>query len=207
MERIKLNEKVPALLAGQRALLIDISLSGVQVEHETVLWRGDSVTLKFDWRGEEVVVDCGVIRTQFHGVSTLSRQKAYRSGLVFRRHRAEAASILRSMITELVERALDERKANARGVPPMLASYAVSGRIRGYLRLRLIHGTWQRVATGDPIQPADGFTVSVDEDSGQIRLLCETYERLSSADRELVRKMAALSVSNPNGLPTRRYEP
>lgn len=206
-ERIKLHEKVPALLDGRLAVLIDLSLSGVQLEHEHVLRDGDSLTLEFDWRGDQVTVECEVIWTRFHGFSSRSRQKVYRSGLVFRRHRGDSGLVLRSIVTELVERALDEQKANANGVPPRLASYMVSGKIRGYLRLRLIHGVWQHVATGDPMQPADGFTVSIDEAPDQIKLLCETYEKLSSANRDLVRKMAELSVCNPDGLPARRYEP
>lgn len=178
------------------------------MEHEVRLERLQQLMLSFGWRGDDVDVECEVVRTELQRASSnRSVRSLFRSGLRFVRYVGASRSVLKMMITDLVERSLDERRANARGVPPATASYALAGKIRGYVRLRLVHGAWQRVATGDPIQPSDGFTVSVDEHPAQIEVLCQTYEKLSEADRELMRKMAALSVSNSNGVATRRYDP
>lgn len=208
LQRIALTQKITGKLGSDDAILIDISLSGVLVAHQNRLPEGAFVPLQFDWKGDTVNVECEVMRVEGHrpaispGTTTF-----YRSGLVFRRQTQTSMDILKVMMTDLVERALDERRANARGVPPIAGSFVSTGRNRGYLMLRYIHGVWQRVQTGDAVQPVDGFTVSIDDDPSQIKLLCDTYEKLSGEDRKLVQKMAALSISNPAGTPARRYEP
>lgn len=208
LARIQILEKIPTSLGARKGFLVDISLSGALVEHQGPFQVGERMTLSFDWRGESIVVESEVVRCKVHRSPTRGNVPAiYRSGLAFRQHRGISDAVLHEMIAGLVERALDERKANARGIPPTAASSVVSGRVRGYLRLRLVHGVWQRVATGDAMQPVDGFTVSIDENADHVKLLCDTYEKLPEIDRQLVRKMAALSVSNPDGLPARRFEP
>jgi hypothetical protein len=208
LARIQLMERIATSLGTTKGILVDISLSGALVEHEGPFEVGQRLTLRFDWRGESVVVESEVVRCNLHRCATRANvPKTYRTGLAFRQHRGSSYEVLREMVTGLVERALDERKSNANGVPPTVASAVMSGRIRGYLRLRLVHGTWQRVASGDGMQPSDGFTVSIDQDPGQIELLCQTYEKLSETDRQLVRKIAALSLANPEGLPARRFDP
>ena len=199
-------EKVPASIESRRGFLVNVSLSGALVEHEGPFQVGERLTLRFDWRGEPVVVESVAARCELHRRMSTG-PSIYRTGIAFRLHRGSSQEVMREMVTDLVERALDERKANARGIPPNVPSAVMRGRVRGYLRLRLVHGVWQRLATGDAMQPPDGFTVSIDEDPSQIKLLCETYEKLSEMDRELVRKMAALSLANPEGLPARRFEP
>lgn len=208
LARIQMMERIQTSIGARKGFLVDISLSGALVEHEGPFEVGERMTLRFDWRGESVVVDSEVVRCKLHRCATRASMPAiYRTGLTFRQHRGSSDAVLHEMITGLVERALDERKANARGIPPTAASSVVSGRVRGYLRLRLIHGVWQRVATGDAMQSPDGFTVSIDENADHIKLLCDTYEKLPEIDRQLVRKMAALSISHPEGLPARRFDP
>lgn len=208
LARIQMMERISTSVGARKGFLVDISLTGTLVEHEGPFRVGERMTLRFDWRGESVVVESEVVRCKLHRCAIGANLPAiYRSGMAFRQYRGSSDALLHEMITGLVERALDERKANARGIPPTAASSVMRGRIRGYLRLRLVHGVWQRVASGDAMQAPDGFTVSIDEDADHVKLLCDTYEKLGEIDRQLVRKMAALSVAHPEGLPARRFEP
>lgn len=209
LERIVLPEPLAATFDGQKGLVIDVSLSGGLIAHQFRAGLGTRRRLVFDWRGDSIVADCEVMRERLHSppVSAGSRP-VYRSGVAFRRFEGDSQATLRQMISELVSRALDERKANARGIPPVAASSVQrGGRNRGYIRFVLAQGIWQREETFDPAQPANGFTVSVDEDPAQIALLCETYERASPAQRGMMRDMARLSTESHNGVPTRRYDP
>ncbi|HXI11074.1 MAG TPA: PilZ domain-containing protein [Thermoanaerobaculia bacterium] len=208
-QRIALVEPLTASISGLRAALIDISLSGALVAHKNALTVGTSVTLQFDWNGEIAEIVCDVIRVEPHRQVTQSgSSSSFRSGVHFTKYRAESDRVLRVMITDLVSRALDEQKANARGVPAIAASSFQTGTTSsGYVTHRFIKGSWTRTASGSPQQPVDGFTVSAEEDPAQVQLLCETYASCKFEDRKMIRDMAALSISNEQGVPTRRYEP
>lgn len=206
LQRIGLTERVGAKLGSERAILIDISLSGALLAHEKPHRPGETLSLSFDWRGQTINVQVEVMRTEMHRPLGES-QALQRSGVAFRRHFGFSDTYLRQMMTDLVERALDERRANARGVPPQVGAFSQGGKSRGYQNHRFLHGAWQRAETSDAIQPADGFTVSLEISPDQVMLLRETYEKLSALDRVLVRRMASMSITQPVGIPARRYEP
>lgn len=207
--RIKLAEQLGATIDGQRGIVIDISLSGVLVAHQTPLTVGANVMLHFEWRGDPIEVESGVVRTAVYKTATKPGTRAtYRSGLAFGRWLGKSESVVRGMTADLVSRALDEQKANARGIPAVAAwSFQTGKKSTGFLTLRLAGGSWKRSQTADPIQPADGFTVSANEDPAQIELLCQAYATAGHEDRKMLRNMAALSISSEDGVSTRRYEP
>ena len=209
LQRVVLGEPLAAMLGGEKARVIDISLSGALVAHQFRAGKGTILRLAFDWRGDPVLADCEVMRESLHAPPMKPGSRPiYRSGVAFRQFLGESENNLRQMIGELVSRALDERKANARGIPPVVPSSTQrGGRNRGYLTFVFVHGVWQKTESVDPIQPSNGFTVSIDEDPGQITLLCETYESVGPSHRRMIQDMARLSIANQNGIPTRRYEP
>ncbi len=209
LQRITLTEQLMGTAEGQKALVIDISLSGVLIAHQFPSDIGRTVRLRFDWRGEATIADCEVMRSKLHAPPVRAGARAvYRSGVAFMRFIDGSESILRSMIAELVTRALDEQKANARGIPPNMASSIQTGRrSRGYLTLRMVGGAWQRLESVHAVHPEDGFTISIEEDPAQIDLLCEAWERVGPAHRNMIREMARMSIANQDGIPARRYEP
>jgi hypothetical protein len=112
------------------------------------------------------------------------------------------------MISHFVALALDEQKANARGIPANAAQSFQSGKGTEFLRCDFIaRGRWTRTKTSEADQPREGFTVSVDEDSEEIERLCTAYETGDLAGRRLIRTLAAMSISKAEGVPTRRYVP
>src|SRR5207247_3254955 len=102
---------------------------------------------------------------------------------------------LRQMSAGLVARALGEQKANARGVPAEAAQCFQTGKGTEFLRFELINGAWRRTATTRPDQPAQGFTISAEEDRGHIEMLCNTFENTDEAGRKLIKRMAERSIS------------
>jgi hypothetical protein len=114
---------------------------------------------------------------------------------------------LRHLIGERILRALDEMKANARGIPPLAAYMYQPEKGELYRRCELINGIWRKSETIRPQQPAQGFTVSAEVDPEHVQLLCETWERTSAEGRRLTQLLAELSISKAEGIPTRRYVP
>ena len=115
--------------------------------------------------------------------------------------------MLRQLVADCVARALDEQKANARGVPATAALSFQTGKGNDYVRCELVDGAWRRTATNRPEQPANGFTVSAEEERDQVELLCQTFESADAAGRKLIQTMAEMSISKSEGVPTRRYNP
>jgi len=214
--RIKLAAQLGATIDGHRGIVLDISLSGVLVAHQTPFTVGSKVMIHFEWKGDPIEVESKVVRTAVHKKAPKPGDRPiFRSGLAFGRWLGKSESVVRAMTADLVSRALDEQKANARGVPAIAAWSYQTGKksAAGFLTLRLVGGSWKRSSAaleleqGHPLQPTDGFTVSADEDPAQIELLCQAYASGSYEDRKMLRNMAALSISSEDGVSTRRYEP
>src|SRR5205809_314982 len=75
------------------------------------------------------------------------------------------------------------------------------------LSFELLNGSWRRTATTRPEQPANGFTISATEDREHIEMLCHTFANSDEPGRRLIKLMAELSISQSEGVPTRRYTP
>jgi len=207
-QRIALEDQMVGTLNGCKAVVLDISLSGALIAHQIGTTTGDKVALRFEWKGDSIYVMARVMRTEIHKPALRLSRAVYRSGVSFQEFVGYSEKNIRTMIGDLITRALDEQRANARGIPAQAASSFQRGaKTRGYLTLRFVNAAWRRLETVDPVQPADGFTVSIEEQPGQIALLCSSYERLKDSERKLIRDMAALSLSNIDGVPARRYEP
>lgn len=207
-QRIALVDQLVGTLNGCKAVVLDISLSGALIAHQIGTSPGDRVALRFEWKGDAIYVIGRVTRTEIHKPALRLSRSVYRSGVSFQEFVGHSEKNLRTMVGDLVARALDEQRANARGIPAQAASSVQRGSsTRGFLALRFINGAWRRLESIDPAQPLDGFTVSIEEQAGQVAMLCSTYEKLATAERKLIRDIAALSLSNNGGIPTRRYEP
>jgi hypothetical protein len=151
----------------------------------------------------------------------------FQSGLAFVNPASESANALRRLTSTYVARALAEQVANAKGVIPIFKEdempifragvlssntfdaetsrknkHLIPGkkltRARGYIRCTVDkNGNWKKKWTMDAGQPEDGFTVSMHEPLEQIDMLCATYRSADADGKALIRKMAALSVEEP----------
>jgi hypothetical protein len=208
-QRVTLARPLPARTATGKVFLVDLSRTGVRVAHQgAVPAMGQICRLEFDWEDRAVVLDCKVMRNELVKLARSAAEKSiYHAGLHIEQAHGDSDATLRELIADVVARALDEQKANARGIPAEAAQVFQTSKGTDYLRCELVDGTWRRTATTRPDQPQNGFTVSADEDRQQIEMLCDTFAKADVQGQKLIRTMAELSISRAEGIPTRRYKP
>lgn len=189
--------------------VLDVSLAGVRVAHQEALPEvGGTSVLTFEWEGRTYSGPCEVRRTKLEKPARSKFEKAlYHSGLFLMRTDAESHHLLREIVQTSVIRAIDEQKANARGIPATAALSFQTGGGDEYLRCELRHQSWVKTSTREPEQPANGFTISSTEPPSKVAMLCRAYELGDGDGRRLIRTFAALSISKSEGVPTRRYAP
>lgn len=208
-QRITLPAPLRGTIGSVRVFVIDLSLGGIRVAHQEPLPKvGQSCTLRFEGQNGTIVLPCIVARTVvFRPAKTPHDRAVHHSGLQITAEDRWAVQPLRELITYYIERAMDEQKANARGIPATAALSFQTGKASEFLRFELVAGSWRRTPTKEPRQPLNGFTVSAAESDDHLSMLCEAYETGSIDTRRMIRTMAEMSISKEEGIPTRRYDP
>jgi hypothetical protein len=209
-QRVKLPHPIAGAIGKVRVFLINVARGGALIAHQDPAPPiGTKCTMKFDWDGRPVILHCSMVRTTlFRKPKTQYDKPLYHSAIIIESAETTAELTLREMISHFVALALDEQKANARGIPANAAQSFQTGKGTEFLRCDYItRGKWTKTKTAQPDQPREGFTVSVDEDPEEIERLCTAYETGDMAGRKLIRTLAAMSISKAEGVPTRRYVP
>ena len=206
---MRLSRPLAARIGDARVYVIDASVEGLRIAHQGgVPQAGQAVRVAFDWEGQSIEVDGDVTSNNLHKLAKSADEKStYHAGLRITRAIGESATALRQMIADIVARALDEQKANARGIPAGAAQVFQTGKGTDFLRCELVEGIWRRTSTSRPDQPSNGFTVSEAESPEEVDMLCEAYASADAAGKKLIRTMAEMSISKTEGVPTRRYNP
>jgi hypothetical protein len=206
---VTLVRPLVARVGAARVFILEASLSGVLLAHQgNIPGEGSTCVVMFEWDGIPVALECEITRNMLQKMARNANDKSvYHAGMEIVRASGEAMKTLRDMIASVVARALDEQKANARGIPAVAAQTFQTGKGTQFLRFELINGKWRRTETTRPDQPMNGFTISAEEAPDHIALLCETYESCDNESRKLIKVMAELSISKAEGIPTRRYSP
>jgi hypothetical protein len=209
VQRVRLPEPLRGSAGAQRIFVMDVSVRGLRIAHQEHLGdAGDPCVVRCDWDGHPVELLCVIARTQVHRTASPSAKPLYHSGLELQQASAISANLLRSLVEHYIALALDEQKANARGIPAVAAQSFQTGNSRHYVRHELILGRWREVATTDATQPYNGFTVAANHTPEEVQMLREAFQAAGiSGNRELIQRMAQLSISAGEGIPTRRYMP
>lgn len=210
VQRVRLATPLRGTIGPIRIFIVDLSLRGLRVAHqESIGAIGDRCALRAEWDGRQIDLTCTIVRTAIHRAADAhSARTLYHSGLAMGQVNAASAMALRAIIEHHVALALDEQKANARGVPAVAAQSFQTGNARHFVRHELILGRWREVATTDPTQPENGFTVAVTHTPEEVQLLRTAYEQGGiSGNRDLIKKLAQLSITGGDGIPTRKYTP
>ena len=206
--RIELDRPIPARFGDARVQVVDVSVNGLLIAHEGRHPPGEQRRLRIEWDGATVDVLCSIVRsTVWRLARAAGEQSVYRSGLRIVQASADSLERLRELIAARILRALEEQKANARGIPPLAAYMYQPGKGDLYRRCEFMDGKWRRTETTHPQQPPNGFTVAADVDPAQIDLLCQTWEGTTTEGRRLTHMLAELSISKAEGIPVRRYVP
>jgi len=164
--------------------LVDVSATGVSIEHEDEIPTGARALLRFLWHDETMEV-----------LAEVTRQEG-RTGLRF----IEDSQQIREAISVSAHDVLRAQQANAFGMRAAnllegdqtltAASAAVRGAMQTFIVFTLTSEGWNRRHSLVPEQPADGFAVSALEPDEQIALLCQTYEAGDEDARHLTRMLA-----------------
>ncbi len=210
VQRVRLLQPLKASVDGVKAFVVDISLAGVRVMHQDDLGlTARECTLRTEWDSHPLVLRCRVVRTTLHQAANASGRGLYHSGMTIVSASEMSAMTLRKLIEHHVERALDEQKANARGIPPPLAAQSVrTGAPVAFVRHEMTNGRWREINTATNAQPEQGFTIAAHTTRAEVEMLRRAYEAASSqSERVMIRRLAALSVSSNEVVQARRYLP
>lgn len=206
--RIRLDAPLYGRFDESRVRILELSITGFRIAHEARWPAHHTAGLVIDWEGRAIDLVCAIVRTTLWRLAkTIGERSIYHSGLHVVESSADSFQTLRELMHERIVRALEEQKANARGIPP-LAAYAYQpekGEL--YRRCEFINGAWRRTETIRPNQPVNGFTISAEVDPVHVAILCETWENATPEGRRLTQLLAELSISKAEGIPVRRYVP
>jgi len=206
--RIRLDEPLRARYGEMPVQVLELSVRGFLIAHEGRVAPGTTHHLRMEWDGSTIELECSTARSSLYRLAKgLGEQSIYHTGLRIDRVANDDFDQLRNLIGERILRALDEQKANARGIPPLAAYMYQPEKGELYRRCELVSGTWRQTETTRPQQPMNGFTISAEVDPVHVSMLCDTWERTTAEGRRLTRLLAELSISRAEGVPTRRYVP
>lgn len=209
VQRVTLIEPIRGVLDGKKIFIIDASLKGIRIAHQEHIGDvGDPCAVRAEWDGRPLDLRCQIMRTQTHRADAKSGRTLYHSGLSIERAMGVSPIALRELIEWHVARALDEQKANAKGIPTIAPQSFQTGKGTHFIRHEFLQGRWRETATMESAQPHNGFTVSAEHTPSEVQMLRQSFEKDNTpANRELIRKLAAMSISAAEGVPTRRYLP
>ena len=206
--RIRLDTPLRARFGELDVRIVELSVVGFLVSHEGRLNTGEVHPFVVDWEMRPIYLECSVARSNLYRLGkTLGTKSIYHTGLRVIRFENDGFGALRELIAARIIRALDEMKANARGIPPLAAYMYQPEKGELFRRCEFVDGAWRKSETIRPNQPANGFTISAEVDPDHVDLLCETWERTTHEGRRLTQLLAELSISTAEGVPTRRYAP
>lgn len=207
--RVTPVQRIRGAVGSVVVYVLDVSLAGLRVAHQDPLPEiGKSAPLVFEWEGRRFSGTCEVRRTKIEKApKTRFDKPLYHSGLFITAKDSLSEQIVKDIIQHCYERAMDEQRANAEGIPAIAASSFQTGKGDDFIRCELRATGWIKTETKDPQQPANGFTVSANETPQKVAMLCRTWEIGDAEARRLIRTFAALSISKSEGIPTRRYTP
>lgn len=206
--RIQLDRPLVASLGDVVVEVKDVSLNGARVVGEARFGPGTEHELEFAWNDQPMKFQVSVVRcTLFSFARAPGEKSSYQTGLRIRESFGQSDRHLREMIASYVIRALEEQKANAKGLPPIGPYGYLEGKGDRFRRCEYIDGKWRRTETTRPEQPPVGFTVSADVRPYYVDLLCETYQAADEEGKRLTQTLAQLSINKTEGIPTRRYMP
>ena len=203
--RVTLRKPIRASACGETACVVDASVRGVRVAHRHLLADRDRCPITFDWNGKEIEF---VGRVRWTRLQRDGGAPSYQSGLEIAAIDDRSTTVLRKLVESHVERALEEQKANARGIPPGNAERAhATAQTRLYARHELVGGIWRKSTTSDFKQPPTGFTVPIDERPDQVELLRAAYAAADPSMRGMIRRFAELSIADPDATWPNRFIP
>jgi hypothetical protein len=199
---------IAARVNGDSSYILDASLNGLQLCHHRMLRPGIDCYAEFDFDGVPIGMTVMVQWSRLQRPKSASRELSlYVSGteILLADDRSRAA--LRNLVESEVLKALDEQKANAKGIPPLAAQSVMSSRADVFARHEFANGLWRRLTTTDARQPLHGFTIAAELPSHEVEMLRSAYTIADDPTKNIIQKLAELSIDSREPIPMRRYTP
>jgi hypothetical protein len=210
-QRVRLAPPLKGSADAQRIYVRDVSLTGLGIAHRDPLGApGTECKVTIEWDGHKILLRCEMRWSLPHTTGRgASAKRFWHSGMrILDALTPESGRLLlRDLVEHHVARALDEQKANARGIPAVAAQSFQTGASSTFRRHELIGVVWRSSETNERAQPPNGFTVAADHAPAEVEMLRGAYEAADRAGREMIRKLAEMSIASTAGIPTRKYEP
>lgn len=206
--RITFEQPLQGWVGETPVEVLEASVTGFRVIHGARFPPGEARQIRIQGGAREMRFSCQVIRSMLFQLAQNAGEKSvYQSGIRIEAALGDSETVLRDLIADHVIRALEEQKANWRGIPPALDYKYQVGKSDRFRRCEWIEGRWRRSDSVTSEQPHTGFTVSADLHPSQVDLLCKTFEGSNDEGRRLTRILAELSIKKTEGTPIRKYEP
>jgi len=210
--RIVFRTPRPARFGTVDVFMIDLSLHGAGIRHQSRIAPGTEANLRFKLEKQEHSVRCRLLRSKLELTQTDKGPiQSYRSGMAFVALDTEVKS-LRDALNKRVHRALLLQKANALGKPEIAKDITPESDIDVKFLAPWLQPSpfvtctfeekkgWRRARTSSAEQPENGFTVLAAEGDGEIEKLCKTWEKSDANGRELIRLFAHLSLTETSDI-------
>ena len=208
--RIQLDDDpIPAVLDAVPVTVIEVSVVGFRIAHDSRFPPTPTVhEMKLDWHGRSMTFRCELVRSTLFQIARASGEKSiYHTGVKIVAAEGDSELVLRDVIAARIIRALEEQKANARGVPPITGYQYKVGKSNRYRRCEYVDGKWKKLESTRNEQPPSGFTISAEVAPGDVETLCKTYEIEDETGRRLTQILAELSIRKEEGGTPRKFSP
>ncbi len=171
-------------------LVLEMGLGGAKFEHASRLDVGCKATFTCGPLTTGAVVRHSVLLPAKTGV-------VYQSGVSFLDVEKPVHDLLLDLLVHEAQEQVIEWESNLEGVerraPARRAARQSAVALR-FLVLRLTAHGWEQRITSDPNQPDEGITIIDGTAEEDIAVLKETYDNADEAMRELMRRMATVSI-------------
>lgn len=186
--RVILRRPLEGRFDGENVLVVELGLGGAKFEHPQRVDIGR--------HGRFLCGDFAATAKVRHSVLLPARNGVvYHVGISFDALTAEQKELLMQLLIGEAQEQVAEWEANLSGTLAWQPQPARRSAVAlGFLSLHLNNQGWRRSATSDPNQPLDGVTVPGDTSEDEIAILCETFEKGDLSTRELLRRMATVTI-------------
>jgi hypothetical protein len=189
-ERLHMVRPINGWFGDHAVRVLDLSTSGGRIESAEEIPLGSRGLFRFVWRKQEIEVTAEIVRAGKDD-----------EGLRF----TEESGVVRRLISEANAEVRRAQAANALGLREQniidgdqtltAASAAQRGLTRGFVIWTYDGNAWSNRKALLPDQPPDGFTVAAAESEEQVEKLRKSYEKGDEEGRNLIRRLAELSVA------------
>ncbi len=189
-QRFRFSFMMPAYLGRGDAVVLDVSAEGARVMHYAGHALGSRVRLVFFYAGKRFAANARMLASRVIGLGNgPGGTTSYQSRLQFTDPPEDAAATLSHIVEHIENERMQRWTSNASGdeAPPADAEHE---RADYFMRCRHLGGRWIKGWTRNALQPDDGFTVPATLSEGEVKSLCDAYEKMDAEGRALIRATA-----------------